>query len=1146
VTITTICAIVPFGWGAVAVLCALTARAADRYKADNSDTLALSSSWTNGAPGTSEVGVWDATVATPGNCTNALNSSMTWGGVRILNPAAPVKVASTNSSALSLGSSGINLNDPNTSRDLWLALPFSATQPQVWTINTNRTLTVGDINASSALSANVTINGHVRFANSFNVQSGATLTVTDGATLEPTLTVPATTLNIGNSSSGGTVNQTGGTVKINRTDGSSGSPKGALIIAPAGSATATYNLTGGAIIDTTPGNASTVIIGNGSSANGTLNLSGTAVVQVVGLRLANASGATAVINLTNGSIIVTGGSFDLGRTTTATPGPATINVYSGALAALTGMNVPHGNGPGTLNLYSGSVTLGNNLAVPQSGSGGDGTINVNGGQLSITNGSLRLPDGGTGAGMVNLNLGGTLVAPSISRTSGATNASALVLNGGTLKPIAANAAFIASDVTLNVQTNGAVIDTAGFNVGILAPLLHGSGGSPDGGLRKLGAGTLTLAGAGTYNGSTVVSNGALLVNNTTGSGTVLVAFGASLGGTGMLSGPLTMHPGGILAPGSPAGTLTLGSPPSLNGTLVLALAKSGISLSSTKLGLTSGTLAFGGALAVSAAGDALQVGDTFDLLDAPAFSGTFASLSLPTLPLGWTWDTSRLAVDGTITVTGPAGPALHPAFNRLEQQNGTNLLLSGSGGLSNYTYYVLSSINAAIPLTNWTMLATNLFDANGNFSFTWAINPKLTAQFFALSLAPLPLSQSDAEILAMLTNIRDNGFDNASNVNNGMGGLWINWRYGTSPLLVNFNGSGQPDGAAVNPPRHDQLTDLRYLHNLLWYKSRHILDKQFDADIARYTAIIKYEFNNSQNERGWILDEEFLPMWWLSGDAFYQQQALGQASYFANSLYKANIGAYYKTSATHSNGYYRVDWEVELGSALVVAGTLFPNSSWVAKGHQMVQYAYDHAYLTNYHLFLQQMDNVFLPSGSPNTNQSIYLDGDTDGGMVRFGSIGQEALSLLHVYQVTSNQLYLTRAMDLLDPLTVQSNLFGLWDTANGGYFQGLDFPGPTFLSPGTPTLANGKKEAGRQITMLQAFYVANSVTTNRYSSTEAALLTVALQNAYYAPGHGVLYEMLPNWSLMTTGGEPEDWVTTEAVGIVLEALFSRGEPRPW
>ncbi len=39
-------------------------------------------------------------------------------------------------------------------------------------------------------------------------------------------------------------------------------------------------------------------------------------------------------------------------------------------------------------------------------------------------------------------------------------------------------------------------------------------------------------------------------------------------------------------------------------------------------------------------------------------------------------------------------------------------------GTNNGPYYVLSSTNVALPLSNWTRLQTNSFDANGNFSFT--------------------------------------------------------------------------------------------------------------------------------------------------------------------------------------------------------------------------------------------------------------------------------------------------------------------------------------------------------------------------------------------------------------------------------------------
>src|SRR2546428_166065 len=43
-------------------------------------------------------------------------------------------------------------------------------------------------------------------------------------------------------------------------------------------------------------------------------------------------------------------------------------------------------------------------------------------------------------------------------------------------------------------------------------------------------------------------------------------------------------------------------------------------------------------------------------------------------------------------------------------------------------------------------------------------------------------------VACILENIKMNGFDQAAN------GLYINWRYGTTPLQANFDGSGKPFG----------------------------------------------------------------------------------------------------------------------------------------------------------------------------------------------------------------------------------------------------------------------------------------------------------------------------------------------------------------
>src|SRR5208283_3980200 len=157
------------------------------------------------------------------------------------------------------------------------------------------------------------------------------------------------------------------------------------------------------------------------------------------------------------------------------------------------------------------------------------------------------------------------------------------------------------------------------------------------------------------------------------------------------------------------------------------------------------------------------------------------------------------------------------------------------------------------------------------------------------------VQSAGAVALAMLNNIKDNGLNSDPRINGGLGGLWINWRTGTKPLQVNFNGSRSPDGPKIDPARHDELTDLRYLHNLLSWKHQHPQDSQFDGELKRFNAIVKREFANKHNERGWIYDE-FMDMWRLSNDNFFRDTARGLAEYYATKEIHADIGAIYKTS----------------------------------------------------------------------------------------------------------------------------------------------------------------------------------------------------------------------------------------------------------
>jgi hypothetical protein len=71
-----------------------------------------------------------------------------------------------------------------------------------------------------------------------------------------------------------------------------------------------------------------------------------------------------------------------------------------------------------------------------------------------------------------------------------------------------------------------------------------------------------------------------------------------------------------------------------------------------------------------------------------------------------------------------------PAIGQINLAGG-NLVISGSGGIAGWNYYLLAATNLAAA---WTPLATNQFDANGNFLLTNAVNPAAPQVFYKLQL----------------------------------------------------------------------------------------------------------------------------------------------------------------------------------------------------------------------------------------------------------------------------------------------------------------------------------------------------------------------------------------------------------------------------
>lgn len=78
-------------------------------------------------------------------------------------------------------------------------------------------------------------------------------------------------------------------------------------------------------------------------------------------------------------------------------------------------------------------------------------------------------------------------------------------------------------------------------------------------------------------------------------------------------------------------------------------------------------------------------------------------------------------------------PGPQPVIDNMEVVS-NNFVLSGSNGVAGAGYYVLTTTNLALPTSEWKCIATNTFDANGNFIFTNDVATNVPAVFYLIEL----------------------------------------------------------------------------------------------------------------------------------------------------------------------------------------------------------------------------------------------------------------------------------------------------------------------------------------------------------------------------------------------------------------------------
>lgn len=647
---------------------------------------------------------------------------------------------------------GLNwLNTSNTPDRAGLQVFINSTQAGDQTINLSQSVTIGHLNigvTNGSASYNLTASPN---ASLFWDANGSSASLIQIDTAQPdTISIPfilQSPLEIQNLSTNPlTLSGPIGVTNLNISNDSAGP----------------VNLTG-AISGTTSlsHNGSGILILGGSNS-----FTGNIAVTQGTLRAGNSAafGNADVVTITNNAALDVNG-FALG----GTPVLVMSNGPDGLGAIVSSAATPQTNALRSLTLI-GDTTL-----------GGSGRWDVRGAIKGMASGTLS-----SGSGAFNLNKMGSnritladlVFDPAIAdidiqqgtlafegKTSSMGNPTNMISveSGATLafdqtaRPLTKNVTLIGDGVTTtlasidgtNAISGSVILEQAciiGVNAGILT--LSGPVSGPGSLTKKLG-GTLSIDGTNLFIGSTSVNGGTLALLNSNAlsgspginltAGTVLdtsavaggfrLASNQFLGGGGAINGNFIVGPSAMLVPSNFPATLTFSNALTLlpGSTCAFKINHSPATNDAIHAG---GILTYAGGLTITTLGNsALVAGDAFKLFDAPAYSGGIATIA-PQIPgPGLLWDTSSMASDGVLRIVAGTIPIFTGA-----KLKGGSLSIIGSGGKANGVFYVISSPNAALPMVQWTRIATNQFDASGNFNFTNSASANSSATFYAVQL----------------------------------------------------------------------------------------------------------------------------------------------------------------------------------------------------------------------------------------------------------------------------------------------------------------------------------------------------------------------------------------------------------------------------
>jgi len=348
----------------------------------------------------------------------------------------------------------------------------------------------------------------------------------------------------------GVWNQTGGTVTF-----------GNWFVVGREGAQGNVTISGGTFTKDSSNGGAEISVGEGGANVCTMTVDNTGVVnEEVGQFFVGNNGSVGVLNVgsptdpVNASPSLTVNDwFAIGRGNGGTSN-GTLNLYDGTVTQQ-GSNVldiggDGGTATGVVNVYGGTLSALNTWIGESSTD--VGTLNMDGGKASLGNVELAL--GNTANGTINLNAGTLTAIGFTAQNNGGTGTPKLFLNGGTLTTTSGNVNnnFVGMKVVSVVSAGGAIINPNGGYINYNSALTHDSTLSgADGGLTVEGTGTVQLG--------TPASH--LPINTYTGpttvtGGTLIVSTAGSLPSGGNVANSAAFVVGANSTAGNVSGTGT--------------------------------------------------------------------------------------------------------------------------------------------------------------------------------------------------------------------------------------------------------------------------------------------------------------------------------------------------------------------------------------------------------------------------------------------------------------------------------------------------------------------------------------------------------------------------------------------------------------